>query len=172
MKVDVIGGGPAGLYFAILAKKAWPQLRLTVYERNRPGDTFGFGVVFSDETLETFEKYDRESYRAITDNFAYWDDIEIHFKDTVHRVGGNGFCGCARVTLLRLLHERARAGQRGRNGAADAAPAAGHESVSPVENCHAAASGIARFSGLQITLSFKFLAFKQLQRLAGKLFEA
>ncbi len=109
MKVDIIGGGPAGLYFAILAKKAWPQMQLTVYERNRPDDTFGFGVVFSDETLQTFEKYDRESYRSITDNFAYWDDIEIHFKGTVHRVGGNGFCGCSRVTLLRLLQERARA---------------------------------------------------------------
>jgi anthraniloyl-CoA monooxygenase len=109
MKVDVIGGGPAGLYFAILAKKAWPQIDVTIYERNRPDDTFGFGVVFSDETLETFEKYDRESYQAITANFAYWDDIEIHFKGTVHRIGGNGFCGCSRVTLLRLLQERARA---------------------------------------------------------------
>ena len=109
MKVDVIGGGPAGLYFAILAKKAWPQTEITVLERNRPDDTFGFGVVFSDETLETFEKYDPESYRAITDNFAYWDDIEIHFKDTVHRIGGNGFCGCSRVALLRLLQARARA---------------------------------------------------------------
>ena len=83
-------------------------MRITVYERNRADDTFGFGVVFSDETLETFEKYDLESYRAITANFAYWDDIEIHFKGTVHRIGGNGFCGCARVTLLKLLHERAR----------------------------------------------------------------
>jgi anthraniloyl-CoA monooxygenase len=109
MKVDVIGGGPAGLYFAILAKKAWPQMDITVYERNRPDDTFGFGVVFSDETLDTFEKYDRESYAAITANFAYWDDIEIHFKGTVHRIGGNGFCGCSRVTLLRLLQERAQA---------------------------------------------------------------
>jgi anthraniloyl-CoA monooxygenase len=109
MKVDVIGGGPGGLYFAILAKKAWPAMRIRVYERNRADDTFGFGVVFSDETLETFEKYDLESYRAITANFAYWDDIEIHFKGTVHRIGGNGFCGCARVTLLKLLHERARA---------------------------------------------------------------
>src|SRR5437762_9068857 len=76
MKIDVIGGGPAGLYFAILAKKAWPQMRLTVFERNRADDTFGFGVVFSDETLQTFEQYDPESYRAITDNFAYWDDID------------------------------------------------------------------------------------------------
>src|SRR3954467_6046466 len=109
MKVDIIGGGPGGLYFAILAKKACPAMRITVYERNRADDTFGFGVVFSDETLETFEKFDLESYRAITANFAYWDDIEIHHKGTVHRVGGNGFCGCSRVTLLRLLQQRARA---------------------------------------------------------------
>jgi anthraniloyl-CoA monooxygenase len=109
MKVHVIGGGPAGLYFAILMKKAWPDTQVTVFERNRPDDTFGFGVVFSDETLDTFEAYDRESYQAIIDHFAYWDDIEIHFRGTVHRVGGNGFCGCSRRTLLRLLHERARA---------------------------------------------------------------
>ncbi len=109
MKVDVIGGGPAGLYFSILMKKGWPEAEITVFERNRPDDTFGFGVVFSDETLATFEAYDRESYRAITDNFAYWDDIEIHFKGMVRRIGGNGFCGCSRVTLLHLLQERARA---------------------------------------------------------------
>jgi anthraniloyl-CoA monooxygenase len=107
MQVHVIGGGPAGLYFAILMKKAWPDTRLIVFERNRSDDTFGFGVVFSDETLDTFAAYDRESYNAITANFAYWDDIEIRFKDTVHRIGGNGFCGCARTTLLRLLQERA-----------------------------------------------------------------
>ena len=109
MKVNVIGGGPAGLYFAILYKKAWPQARITVYERNRPDDTFGFGVVFSDQTLETFQKYDLESYRSITQNFAYWDDIEIHFKGTTERIGGNGFCGCSRATLLKLLHQRATA---------------------------------------------------------------
>jgi anthraniloyl-CoA monooxygenase len=108
MKVEILGGGPAGLYSAILLKKAWPQTAITIWERNRPDDTFGFGVVFSDETLQTFEAYDRESYRAITDNFAYWDDIEIHFRGTVHRLGGNGFCGCSRATLLRLLQERAR----------------------------------------------------------------
>ena len=109
MKVHVIGGGPAGLYFSILLKKAWPGTRITVFERNRPDDTFGFGVVFSDEALETFETYDAESYRAITSKFAYWDDIEIHFKDNVRRIGGNGFCGCSRTTLLKLLHERALA---------------------------------------------------------------
>src|SRR6188474_3063363 len=108
MNVHVIGGGPAGLYFAILMKKAWPQTRITVFERNKPDDTFGFGVVFSDQTLEAFESYDRETYRQIIGHFAYWDDIEIHFKGTTHRIGGNGFCGCARVTLLRLLQERAR----------------------------------------------------------------
>ncbi len=82
MRIAVLGGGPAGLYFAILMKQAWPQTDITVYERNRADDTFGFGVVFSDATLDTFEKYDRESYEAITRNFAYWDDIEIRFKGT------------------------------------------------------------------------------------------
>ena len=109
MDVHVIGAGPAGLYFAILMKKAWPQTRITIFERNRPDDTFGFGVVFSDQTLDTFESYDRESYRAIIGHFAYWDDIEIHFRGTTHRIGGNGFCGCSRTTLLKILGRRARA---------------------------------------------------------------
>ncbi|HEY7663680.1 MAG TPA: bifunctional salicylyl-CoA 5-hydroxylase/oxidoreductase [Xanthobacteraceae bacterium] len=108
MKVHVIGAGPAGLYFAILLKKAWPATRITLFERNRPDDTFGFGVVFSDQTLDTFESYDRESYRAIIGHFAYWDDIEIHFRGTKHRIGGNGFCGCSRATLLKILGRRAR----------------------------------------------------------------
>ena len=109
MRISILGGGPAGLYFAILMKQAWPAFDIAVHERNRADDTFGFGVVFSDQTLETFERYDAESYRAITRAFAYWDDIEIRFKGTVHRIGGNGFCGCARRTLLLLLHDRCRA---------------------------------------------------------------
>jgi anthraniloyl-CoA monooxygenase len=109
MRIAVVGGGPAGIYFSILAAKAWPKIEIDVFERNRADDTFGFGVVFSDETLDTFEKHDRESYQAIADNFAYWGDIEIHFKGSLHRIGGNGFCGCARTTLLKLLHDRARA---------------------------------------------------------------
>ena len=109
MRIEIIGGGPAGLYFAILMKKARPAARITVYERNRCDDTFGFGVVFSDQTLETFETYDRESYKAITENFAYWDDISINYKGSSFRVGGNGFCGCSRRTLLLLLQERAAA---------------------------------------------------------------
>lgn len=108
MRIAVIGGGPAGLYFAILMKRDFPQHRVTVVERNQADDTFGFGVVFSDQTLATFEAADAPSYRSITDAFAYWDDIEIHHKDGVHRIGGNGFCGCSRRTLLLLLQQRAR----------------------------------------------------------------
>jgi anthraniloyl-CoA monooxygenase len=109
MRIAVIGGGPAGLYFAILMKRDHPAARITVVERNRPDDTFGFGVVFSDATLDIFQAADEPSYRAITESFAYWDDIAIHQKGQVHRIGGNGFCGCSRRTLLLLLQERARA---------------------------------------------------------------
>ncbi len=108
MKTIVIGGGPGGLYFAILAKKAWPDWDITVYERNRPDDTFGFGVVFSDETLGTFRDYDAPSYEAIRRAFAYWGDVDVIYKGETLRCGGNGFCGCSRVTLLKLLHERCR----------------------------------------------------------------
>src|SRR5450631_1413107 len=108
MKIAIIGGGPAGLYSAILLKKQRPGADITVYEHNRADDTFGFGVVFSDATLDNFEKYDAPSYRRITQEFAYWDDIAVHFRGTVHRVGGNGFCGCSRRMLLLILQERAR----------------------------------------------------------------
>jgi anthraniloyl-CoA monooxygenase len=108
MKIAIIGGGPAGLYSAILLKKQRPDAEVVVYERNRADDTFGFGVVFSDATLDNFETHDPPSYRRITQEFAYWDDIAVHFRGTVHRVGGNGFCGCSRRTLLMLLQERAR----------------------------------------------------------------
>src|SRR5499427_10362637 len=108
MKIAIIGGGPAGLYASILLAKQRPEAEITVYERNRADDTFGFGVVFSDATLDNFEKYDPPSYRRITQEFAYWDDIAVHFRDTVHRVGGNGFCGCSRRKLLLILQERAR----------------------------------------------------------------
>ncbi|CCE00622.1 bifunctional salicylyl-CoA 5-hydroxylase/oxidoreductase [Bradyrhizobium sp. STM 3809] len=108
MKIAIIGGGPAGLYAAILLKKQRPRADIAVYERNRADDTFGFGVVFSDATLDNFEKHDLPSYQRITQEFAYWDDIAVHFRGTVHRVGGNGFCGCSRRTLLRILQERAR----------------------------------------------------------------
>src|SRR6201989_585930 len=108
MKIAIIGGGPAGLYAAILLKKQRPQAEITVYERNHADDTFGFGVGFSDATLDNCEKYDPPSYRRITEKFAYWDDIAVHFRGTVHRVGGNGFCGCSRRQPLLILQDRAR----------------------------------------------------------------
>ncbi|MDB5485465.1 MAG: dehydrogenase, partial [Tardiphaga sp.] len=108
MKIAIIGGGPAGLYAAILLKKQRPQADVTVYERNRADDTFGFGVVFSDATLDNFETHDPPSYQSITREFAYWDDIAVHFRGTIHRVGGNGFCGCSRRVLLMILQARAR----------------------------------------------------------------
>ena len=108
MRIAIIGGGPAGLYFAILMQRDFPEARITVVERNRADDTFGFGVVFSDATLDAFAAADAPSYRAITESFAYWDDISIHAKGAEHRIGGNGFCGCSRRTLLLLLQQRAR----------------------------------------------------------------
>src|SRR5512134_3855903 len=108
MKVTVIGGGPGGLYFALLAKKAWPRWDITVYERNRPDDTFGFGVVFSDQTLDTFKAYDLVTYERIRRRFAYWGDVDVVYKGQVMRSGGNGFCGCSRVALLNILQDRGR----------------------------------------------------------------
>lgn len=108
MKIVSIGGGPAGLYFSILMKKAYPEVDITVYERNRPDDTFGWGVVFSAETLGNFEEQDPESYAAITSEFAYWDDIETYFGGECVRSTGHGFCGMSRKTFLQILHTRCR----------------------------------------------------------------
>jgi len=106
MDIVIIGGGPGGLYSAILMKKALPASRIRVYERNRPDDTFGFGVVFSDETLDNFLSRDPESYDAITGTFAYWDHIDMHWGGEVVRSGGHGFCGCGRMELLLILQQR------------------------------------------------------------------
>jgi anthraniloyl-CoA monooxygenase len=108
MKIVVVGGGPGGLYFAILVKKARPDWTIEVHEQNRPDDTFGFGVVFSDDTLDEFLSRDPESYDLIRDQFAYWDDVAIHYKGHEIRCGGNGFCGTARTTLLGILQRRCR----------------------------------------------------------------
>ncbi len=99
MKVASIGGGPAGLYFAILMKKAHPDAEITVLERNRPGDTFGWGVVFSDETLGAFvEDADAESLAEITANFKYWRDIETYYRGTCTVSTGHGFAALSRKT--------------------------------------------------------------------------
>ena len=108
MKIVVIGGGPGGLYFSLLTKKARPDWDIHIYEQNKANDTFGFGVVFSDDTLDEFLSRDPESYEGIRKNFAYWDDIVIRYKDHEIRCGGNGFAGCSRVSLLELLQARCR----------------------------------------------------------------
>ena len=106
MKITVIGGGPGGLYFSILTKKARPDWEINVYERNKPNDSFGFGVVFSDETLGEFLKRDMQSYELIRSKFAYWDDIIVARDGEQVSIAGNVFCGCSRKTLLQLLHQR------------------------------------------------------------------
>ncbi|MBX3225536.1 MAG: bifunctional salicylyl-CoA 5-hydroxylase/oxidoreductase [Labilithrix sp.] len=103
-----MGGGPAGLYFALLYKKARPDAEITVVERNAPGVTFGWGVVFSDETLSYLEENDRPTHEAITKSFAHWDAIDIHYKGACLRSGGHGFSGIARKELLVILQERCR----------------------------------------------------------------
>ncbi|MEO8925540.1 MAG: bifunctional salicylyl-CoA 5-hydroxylase/oxidoreductase, partial [Caulobacteraceae bacterium] len=109
MKIAVVGGGPGGLYFALLTAKARPDWKIVVFEQNRADDTFGFGVVFSDETLAEFLSRDPESYAALKDAFAYWDDIIVRYKGGEARCGGNGFAGCSRIALLNILQGRCRA---------------------------------------------------------------
>ncbi|MCB9878040.1 MAG: bifunctional salicylyl-CoA 5-hydroxylase/oxidoreductase [Planctomycetes bacterium] len=103
-----MGGGPASLYFAILLKKRLPTAEIDVYEQNRPDDTFGWGVVFSDETLGKFEVADPESYARIRASFAYWSDIDTFYRGAKVTSTGHGFCGLARKQLLLILHERCR----------------------------------------------------------------
>jgi anthraniloyl-CoA monooxygenase len=107
-RVVCLGGGPAGLYTALLLRKALPAARVELYERNRPDDTFGWGVVFSDQTMTNFRKADPESHAAILASFHHWDDIAIHFGGRRFVSGGHGFCGIARKQLLALLQQRAR----------------------------------------------------------------
>ncbi|HEY5426867.1 MAG TPA: bifunctional salicylyl-CoA 5-hydroxylase/oxidoreductase [Candidatus Tumulicola sp.] len=107
MRVTCIGGGPAGLYFSILAKRRFPDWEVTVLERNRPLDTFGWGVVFSDATLGNLRAADEPTHQAITQAFAHWDDIDIHFKGHTIASGGHGFSGISRKHLLAILQGRA-----------------------------------------------------------------
>ncbi len=106
MKITIIGGGPGGLYLALLTKKARPDWTIEVFEQNQADDTFGFGVVFSDDTLDEFLNRDLPVFERIREEFAYWQDIAIHYKGQEIRAGGNGFCGTSRHTLLKILQER------------------------------------------------------------------
>ena len=108
MKIAIVGGGPAGLYFAALMNQLDPSHEITVWERNAPDDTFGFGVVFSDETLSGIENADAAFAKALTSRFAQWTDIDIHYRGTTQTVGGQGFAAMSRQDLLGLLQQRAR----------------------------------------------------------------
>jgi anthraniloyl-CoA monooxygenase len=106
MKIVCIGGGPAGLYFALLMKQLDPAHDITVVERNRPYDTFGWGVVFSDATMDNMRQWDGPTADSIQQAFNHWDDIELHFKGRVIRSGGHGFVGIGRKKLLNILQAR------------------------------------------------------------------
>lgn len=107
MKINIVGGGPAGLYFAILMKKSNPANEITVYERNGPDDTFGWGVVFSGKTLETLRQADAESHAEITKQFEAWDNVDVVRGDEKISVRGNSFTGISRLRLLKILQQRA-----------------------------------------------------------------
>ncbi|MCT9075977.1 bifunctional salicylyl-CoA 5-hydroxylase/oxidoreductase [Streptomyces fulvoviolaceus] len=108
-RIAIIGGGPGGLYAAALLKRLRPDREVTVWERNAPDDTFGFGVVLSDETLGGIEHADPKVYAALQQHFTRWDDIDIVHRNTRHTSGGHGFAALGRKRLLEILHDRCRA---------------------------------------------------------------
>ncbi len=106
MRITCIGGGPAGLYFALLMKLQDAGNEVTVIERNAPTDTFGWGVVFSDQTLGALKRADAKTAGQILDAFNHWDDIDVHFEGRTLRSSGHGFCGIGRMRLLNILQAR------------------------------------------------------------------
>jgi len=107
MNINIIGGGPAGLYFAILMQKAEPAHRIQIFERNGPDDTFGWGVVFSGKTLANLRAADEESHAEITKQFEAWDNVDVVHRDEKISIHGNSFSGIARLQLLKILQRRA-----------------------------------------------------------------
>jgi anthraniloyl-CoA monooxygenase len=107
MKINIIGGGPAGLYFAILMKKKDPAHQIQIFERNGPDDTFGWGVVFSGKTLANLRAADEESHAEITQQFEAWDNVDVVHRDAKISIHGNSFSGIARLQLLKILQRRA-----------------------------------------------------------------
>ncbi|HZK75294.1 MAG TPA: monooxygenase [Candidatus Kapabacteria bacterium] len=108
MKIAVIGGGPAGLYFSILVKKWNSAVEVDLFERNAPSDTFGWGVVFSDKTLSYLQAEDIPTWEAITERFERWENVDMIHHDEKVTVLGNKFSGIARIEVLRILQERCR----------------------------------------------------------------
>ncbi len=145
MRIAVLGGGPGGLYFAALAKQLDARHYITVWERNAADDTFGFGVVFSDETLGGIEHADEEIFSAMRHEFARWDDIDVHFRGTTFTSGGHGFAAMSRKRLLAILQARcASLGVRVhfRTEAPDvAALAASHDLVVAADGMNSATRG-------------------------------
>jgi anthraniloyl-CoA monooxygenase len=107
MRITCVGGGPGGLYFAVLMKKADPRHEIRVIERNRRDDTFGFGVVFSDATMAGIADADSEAYQGIARHLVHWDDIDVHYRGECISSTGHGFSGMSRHTLLRILQDQA-----------------------------------------------------------------
>ncbi|MEP6637432.1 MAG: FAD-dependent monooxygenase [Acidobacteriota bacterium] len=107
MKINIIGGGPAGLYFAILMKQANPSHEISIFERNSPDDTFGWGVVFSGKTLANLRAADEPSHAEITKTFEAWDNVDVVHRDAKISIHGNSFSGIARLRLLKILQRRA-----------------------------------------------------------------
>src|SRR5690606_26559256 len=108
MKIVCVGGGPAGLYFASSMKLRNPSHDITVYERNRPDDTFGWAAAFADQTMANLVKNDPVSANSIAGNFIHWDDIDVHLRGQCIRSTGHGFIGIGRKQLLLILQNRAR----------------------------------------------------------------
>ena len=188
LKIAVIGGGPAGLYFSLLLRKARPDAAITVFERNRPDDTFGWGVVFSDQTLENFRAADAPTFDAITSSFSRWDDIDVHVQGRVITSSGHGFAGIARRQLLHILQERSRElgvdlrfkmdlrddGDLASHGMGDADVVVAADGIrSAVRARHAAAfkpdlaAGSAKFIWLGTTLPFDAFTFYFLENAHG-----
>src|SRR6476620_240852 len=106
--VAIVGAGPGGLYLAISLKLKNPAIEVVVHERNRPDDTFGWGVVFSDQTLANLKRNDPETPSTIDAAFVHWDDIDVHIRGEPIRSGGHVFAGIGRQQLLTILQDRAR----------------------------------------------------------------